>query len=484
MIESLTQLTRRRLTSLLGLALDGNRLEAVVVKRTNGSLHVQQTMAATLALSPLTGDPELVGREIRNHLDQAGIRERNCVFCIPLSWVLTLQTNVPDLPEEDVASYLDIEAERGFHTGLENLQIAKSRSGGSGADRVATLVAIPRAHLATLQSVFRAAQLRPVSFSLGITAVAGGAEPSAGNSLNMLLGSQGADLLLRANGGIAALRSFEGAMEGEGAGRHIDADAVAREIRITLGQLPARIAETLRAVRICGRGEPARLFLREITPRLSAMALQPELLPVASSAKFDPAPPADFMQSPALALAAARLMGTETEIELLPPKVHPWQQFLSSKVSSRKLVWAGAGAGALAACVGLAFLIQQIQLMRLQSQWKATEPRVTEVQNAMDQIRKYQAWSDRSFKALRIMKRVAEAFPEEGYVSAKTLEIRDLALVTCSGNARDNQAYLKLLDQLRQAEEVGKLKTDQVRGQAPLQFTLNFEWEGGEPNAN
>ncbi len=44
-------------SSILGLALDGNRLEAVVVRRLNGSLQVQQTLGVTLALSPLTGDP-------------------------------------------------------------------------------------------------------------------------------------------------------------------------------------------------------------------------------------------------------------------------------------------------------------------------------------------------------------------------------------------------------------------------------------------
>ena len=71
-------LKKQRASSLLGLSLDGNRLEGVVVRRTNGALEVQKTFSAALSLDPLTNDSELVGQEIRNHLEEAGIRERRC----------------------------------------------------------------------------------------------------------------------------------------------------------------------------------------------------------------------------------------------------------------------------------------------------------------------------------------------------------------------------------------------------------------------
>src|SRR5213592_4315121 len=92
--------TKRTPWSVLGLALTGSRLEGVVLRRTNGSLRVQKSFVAMLALNPLTGDPELVGREIRNHLEQAGIRERYCVVAVPLNWALTQAAKIPDLPEE------------------------------------------------------------------------------------------------------------------------------------------------------------------------------------------------------------------------------------------------------------------------------------------------------------------------------------------------------------------------------------------------
>ena len=57
---------------------------------------------------------------------------------------------------------------------------------------------------------------------------------------------------------------MDGAFEAEGAQRHIDADLVAREIRITLGQLPTALGEGVKSVRVLGRGEMARQFTTEI----------------------------------------------------------------------------------------------------------------------------------------------------------------------------------------------------------------------------
>ena len=64
-----------RLNSLLGIALDGTKLDGVLLRRTDGSLEVQQSFSVSLSLDPLTAATELVGREIRNHLDAAGIKE-------------------------------------------------------------------------------------------------------------------------------------------------------------------------------------------------------------------------------------------------------------------------------------------------------------------------------------------------------------------------------------------------------------------------
>src|SRR5207245_9410750 len=96
--------------------------------------------------------------------------------------------------------------------------------------------------------------------------------------------------------------------------------------------------------------------------------------------------------------------------------------------------------------------------------------------NLQHQIRKCLPRFDASLRTVSIRRRVTEALPADGVVSAKTVEIRDLATVTCSGTARDSQALLKTLDQLRATKEVTDVKVDQIRGKSPLQFTFNFHW--------
>jgi hypothetical protein len=57
-----------------------------------------------------------------------------------------------------------------------------------------------------------------------------------------------------------ALRTIEGALETEGSKRTVLNDVVAREIRITLGQMPAEVRDSLRKIRVYGPGEPASHF--------------------------------------------------------------------------------------------------------------------------------------------------------------------------------------------------------------------------------
>ena len=102
----MNRLRRQRLSGLLGLSLDGSRLDGVVLRRTNGALQVQESFSVSLSLDPLTADAQLVGREIRNHLDAAGVRERCCVVGVPLKWALTTHVELPELPEDDIAGCL------------------------------------------------------------------------------------------------------------------------------------------------------------------------------------------------------------------------------------------------------------------------------------------------------------------------------------------------------------------------------------------
>ncbi|MFM8470394.1 MAG: hypothetical protein ACKODH_10555, partial [Limisphaerales bacterium] len=157
----MTGTSNKTATALLGLVLDGSRLDFVAVKRTNGSIELRHSAYAALTLDPLTNEPDLVGAEIRKHLDAAGVRDRRCVVGLPRHWALTLAVKLPaGLAPEDVQSLRAMEAERGFPYAPETLMVASSLVGTAEGERTATHVAIPRAHVTPLQSALESVGLR------------------------------------------------------------------------------------------------------------------------------------------------------------------------------------------------------------------------------------------------------------------------------------------------------------------------------------
>ncbi|TAK93566.1 MAG: hypothetical protein EPO07_17965 [Verrucomicrobia bacterium] len=463
-------------SSLLGLSFDGSRLEGALVRRTNGSVEIKKTFAVSLSLDPLTAEVELAGREIRNQLDAEQIRERWCAVCLPLNWALTLTVKLPEIPEEDVADFLQIEAERGLPYSPDELMLAHSRFIGANGEKFATLVGIPREHVTRLEAVLQAAQLRPVTFSLGLTALQRADVESGDGTLALLPGEANVAMQISCGGGVANLRTFDGVFEQVGAGRELQVEQITRELRITLGQLPHEVRDAIKRVRVFGRSEAAQELAEELRGAADSWGLKIEHVRDHAAEEFGVKVPGGTAVSSALTVAVRRLAGVEG-FEFLPPKISEWQK-LTERYSSGKLAYAGMGAGAVALSVMLAFFIQQIVLWHWQSKWSHMEKRVGELTQMRDQIRRYRPWYDESVRTLSILKRVTEAFPQDGAVSAKTIELREPARVTCSGTARSRDVLFKTLDKLREAKEVSDVHIENTRGNTPLEFTFNFQWNG------
>lgn len=469
---------RQRLNSVVGLALDGARLEGVWLRRTNGSMRIEKAFAALLTLDPLTAEPELVGREIRNHLDAAGIRERDCVVGLPLKWALTAQAELPELTEADRASFLTLEAERNFPCDAATLHICHSLYQAGGKQH-ALLVGIPRTHLLGLEKALRAARLKPCSFGLAAAWTAG----STAGDLALFIGESTVALRLVAGGGIAALRSLEGTLVSEGSRQRLESGIVARELRITLGQLPADLRQAVHTVRIFGPRELAQQLADELELLLESRGLKFEVVARYSGSEFGLHLPPDTAVSPALNLAAERLAGRPAVFEFLPPHVTAWQRLTSHQALGKyRLVGAAAAAALLLA--GGAFGYQQWQLTRLSREWSAMAPRVKELELVQQQIKQYRPWFDESLRSLSVLRQLTLAFPDDGVVSAKAVEIRDGQRVTCTGVARENSALLKTWDRMRTNPAVSDLKVEQIRGKAPMQFTFNFQWTPGGRGEN
>lgn len=470
-----------RAASVLGLALDGSRLEGVVLRRANGGLETSHPFAVSLSLDPLTNDPELVGREIRNHLDAAGVRERHVAFCLPLKWALATHVEIPELPEADIPSFLGLEAERGFPCDVATLQVATSRSRVPGGKSHALLVGVPRNHLERLEQVLHSARLKPVSFSLGISVLQPpGADAHAG-VLTLALGESQVGLQVSTGGGVVALRALEGTLEAEGSRRVLHADIVAREARITLGQLPSDLRGSVRSIRIFGPRDLAQQLADEVELRLESSGLKAEPVTRYEPNQFGAPLTPDAAVGPALSYAAERLAGRTTVFDFLPPRVTPWRQ-MAARYSSGKLRSALTAAAALVLLVGGVFFFQQCQLWRLEAQWSKMAVNVGQLEELSKKINQYRPWYDETVKGLTLLRSLTQAFPEDGSVTAKTVEIRDLSTVVCTGTARNYQALLQTLQRLRANPQIRDANLGPTRGQSPaLQFSFSFVWgEGGK----
>jgi hypothetical protein len=462
---------RKRLASLLGLSLDGSRLEGVVLRRSNGSLQMLQNFSATLSLDPLTAAPELVGREIRNHLEAAGVRERYCTVCLPLKWVLTASTELPPLPDADAASLLQLEAERGFPTDTTTLQLADSRCTLAGNKKYVTLAGVSKSQIEPLIQVLTAAKLKPVCFSLGLTSLQSPASEKSNGVLALVIGETSVGLQITCNGGVAALRAFEGAVENEGSRRTLHASAVSREARITLGQLPGELRATVRRIRIFGPNDLACQLADEMELGFESMGLSVEIVKAYTPYEFGVEVPADALVSPAFSLAARYLAEQRPVFEFLPPRPTALEQFVA-KYSSGKLQTASVIAAGIVAIIGGLFLFQQIELISLGSQWNGMSKKVGDLTAVQDKIQRYQAWYDSSFRVLTILRQLTLAFPEDGTVTAKSISIHGNT-VECSGTASDSRALLQTIHQLNGATIV------QIRGAAPMEFTFDFQVGNG-----
>ena len=479
---------------MLGLTLDGSKLDGVVLRRTNGSLQRLQSFSAALTLDPLTAAPELVGREIRNQLDAAGVRERNCVVGLPLKWVMTAQTELPPLPEADAASLLQLEAEKGFHADTAELQISNSRSALAGDKKYVLLAGVSSGHVAALEKVLAAAKLKPVSFALGLsalhserrpparlddksaTAQRAGPEAGAPGVLALAVGEGNIGLQVTAGGGVVALRALEGAIETEGVRRTLHADVATREARVTLGQLPGELSEQVKLIRVFGPRELAQQLADEMELRFEPMGLTVDVVAAYAPNEFGVTLPPDTAVSPAFSLAARELTQQKPAFEFLPPKPTLIGQFVT-KYSSGRLRTTGAIAAGVAAIVVGLFLVQQIQLWHLGSQWKHMAAKVTELQHVQDQIRQYRPWYGGTFRNLAILRELSLAFPEDGVVTAKVIAIRDDGTVNCSGTMQDNSALLAMEAKLAKSPGVSNLKVEQIRGKSPMQFVFSFKYD-------
>jgi hypothetical protein len=468
-------------SSILGIALRNEKLTAVWLRRSGNGIVVRKALSAPLSLDLLNSDPALAGREIRNHLDSAGISERHCVVAVPLKWALVQKTKLPDLSGEDMDSYLAVQAERGFPLAPDDLSIAVSPFKTQSGDRHATMVAIPKSHVVILNRILQAAKLRPLSITPAITSLTSDAGGMEEGSVTLLAGKMSIDLAIHAGGGLVALRMLDAAISPEPDGSNLDVSMIARELRITLGQLPPDLRATLRKVEIVGRRdmiEPLQLALLQPLSELGLAVehgrpkIEKQIKDCSSIAKMDP---------DAVGIGVRFLLGGSRGFEFLPPRVSRLKQ-LTGRISSRSTLVFGSAAALLVIGLIAAFSYQHFRLTSLESKWAGIEEKVGELKTLQTNIRSYRPWFDDSAPSLSIASSLTQAFPQEGSLWAKKIVITNQAQVECTGNARSEHQWLDMRDNLMKADGIDELQVLSVQGNDPLKFRFKFNWKAGNKN--
>src|SRR4029453_15104159 len=168
---------------------------------------------------------------------------------------------------------LQVEAERGFAAGNDPLVVAHSVSTVPRFGSRALLTAVPGSHVRRLESILAAAHLRPISFSLGSPALQSpGDEPLA----SLRVAGRSIHLQVTASGGIILIRTIDDAFESDAGVSRLRADWVRRELRITLGQLPPEIVESLRRAQVFGSDEAAEQVAVQLRPWLASQGIEVE----------------------------------------------------------------------------------------------------------------------------------------------------------------------------------------------------------------
>ncbi|MBL9211779.1 MAG: pilus assembly protein PilM [Opitutaceae bacterium] len=452
---------------MVGLSVAEGQLRLVHVARAKQAVAVIRTATAPLTLDLLHPEADLVGRELRNHVEAAGIRERHCVVALPPAWVMTQHSAVPDLSPDDLASLLQIEAEKGFPCDPDELQIARSAQQAAN-QRFICQLAVRKDQLDRLSDVLRRAGLKPVSFSLGLAALPGAMGSATDGTVTLVVEPKGASLLIAAGGGIAAFRTLEASIDSENGEAVVNGPALARELRITFEQVPPVLRQDVRRLVLRGHEQMVRQLGEILGPWAADAGLEVDLKPATGRS---------VGEEIAERLALRVVQDGPPELEFLPPRPSRWS-VLMARYSSKRLATAGFAAAAAVVALLLAFGWQEYRLWTLRSEWDRMAAQVADLEATQGRIREFRSWYDTSFRNLTIMKRVIECFPDNGSVTAKTFEIHSPASVSVSGTARDNASLLRTLDQLRQAREIQGLKIEQIRGKTPAQFNFTFRWVG------
>lgn len=447
----------------VAITLESDRIAIAFLRKENGGERVVHSLSLPLGADDVLKAPAAAGTELATALSAAGIRERRCVVCVPPGWALTASTDLPEVNPDDLRSFFELCAERELPVAVSDVRLAHSAYSLPDGKQRATLAALPAKRMDAIEKMLDAAGCRAVSISLALDQCL--ADPAA--TLHFLANGTHTDAIITAGGGVVALRSLAGPRTTEDS--IFDPAAFCREIRITLGRLPESVRQQVRTARFIGNASSAEKLRLYIGDQLDRMGIEN---------REEAAGDADLA-----GIEAARRFLREEPVafEFFVRETHPWQEMLQ-RFDTKRHRWIGGAAVGLIFLPLIAFFIRSQMESHFSNQWEGMKKNVAELDAIQQKIRRFRPWFEPAPQALQVLDSLIAAFPEQGDVWAKGVQIGEGYKVTCSGLARNQAALSGLLDRLRGRPDITGVSLVNLRGENPIQFSVTYKWEPRHEN--
>ena len=182
-------------------------------------------------------------------------------------------------------------------------------------------------------------------------------------------------------------------------------------------------------------------------------------------------PPAPRRKPP-----GSSLHGQPVPFEFVVPETKRWQEWLERVDSSRRRGLLIGAAGLVLLPLLLLFIRSEIE-SHLQSRWDAMADNVADLDALQQKIHEFRPWFEPAPQGLQLLQSLVLAFPEQGDVWAKSIQVAEDGKVTCTGFARSQPALMALLARMRARPDITALQMQQIRGENPIQFSITYQWE-------
>jgi Tfp pilus assembly protein PilN len=446
--------------SFVAITIESGRIAVSLVKA-NEEI-AQPGFFIALGDEDVLKEPEKAGQQLAAALGAAGIRERQCVVCVPPGWVLTASADLPEVAVEDLRGYLELRAEQEFAMPASDLRLGYCAYSLPNGQQRATLAALSAKKLDAIEKMLQIANRHASSVSLALDRCMSRSEPM----LHFLTNGNHTDVVVTSGGGVAGLRSLGGpVMTGDVT---FDPSAFCREVRITLGRLPEAVRQQVRQAAF--GGPSARTLYAETHSSLLRMGIEsPGLDQPSTEANTE-------VVSAAVDTARRKLEEQAIPFEFVVPETKAWQAALRrfDTTGRRRLL---IGAGALVVFPLLLLIIRGQMEGRLQAQWDDMATDAADLDGIQQKIHQFRPWFNPAPESLQLMESLVSAFPDMGDVWAKSIQIAEGHKVTCTGFARTQTALMTLLGHLRARPDITDLQVQQIRGENPIQFSITYQWE-------